>query len=95
MKTSNKNEEDISECFGNLEKVFPMGVDGLRKTPESCMKCCDLKTECLRRAMTGSSKGFKAREKYVDRAYESGMIGFFERWSRKKYFNRHANSKKK
>jgi len=36
----------------------------------------------------GSSKGMDAREEVVDRAYTSGVIGFFERWARKKVIKR-------
>jgi len=28
--------------------------------------------------------GITVRQEMVDRAYASGMVGFFERWSRKK-----------
>ena len=35
--------------------------------------------------MNESHKGAGAKEEVVDRAYESGRMGFFERWSRKKY----------
>jgi hypothetical protein len=31
--------------------------------------------------------GLTVREELVDRAYASGMVGFFERWSRKKALN--------
>ena len=93
MKTGNQNEEILPDCFGVLENVFPIDVDGLRKTPESCMLNCDFKTRCLRTAMTSGKDGVKAREQYVDRAYKSGMIGFFERWSRKKYFSRRLSKK--
>ena len=34
------------------------------------------------------SGGLKIREANVDRAYEAGMIGFFERWSKKKELKR-------
>ncbi|WP_246514787.1 hypothetical protein [Desulfonema limicola] len=81
-----KMPENISEkkdCFGDMEKVFPTGSDGLRHSPESCLKCRD-KTQCLRAAIQGS-QGIKVKEEKVDRAYESGTMGFFERWSRKKY----------
>lgn len=30
------------------------------------------------------SKSVRVREEWVDRAYASGMIGFLDRWSRKK-----------
>ena len=69
-------------CFGDLATVFPMGPDGLRTTPESCLYCC-CKTECLRTAMAGA-QGVLVREETVDRAYRAGLMGFFERWSRKK-----------
>jgi hypothetical protein len=32
--------------------------------------------------------GLKVREEFVDRAYESGMIGFLDRWSKKKDLSR-------
>lgn len=79
MKTGKKA---VPACFGDLEKVFPQGVDGLRHSPETCLACTH-KTECLRRAMQGE-QGFKVREEKVDRAYKSGMMGFLERWSKKK-----------
>jgi hypothetical protein len=39
--------------------------------------------------------GLGVREESVDRAYAAGMIGFFQRWSRKKDLRRRrqANSK--
>ena len=73
-------------CFGNLEKVFPMGKDGLRHTPEDCFACAHT-TDCLRVAIRGK-KGLKVHEEHIDRAYESGMIGFMERWSKKKDIHR-------
>ncbi len=74
--------EERPYCYGKLECVFPMGEDGLRETPESCMVCY-CKTECLRTAMQGKT-GAQVREEKVDRAYAAGRMGFFERWSRKK-----------
>ncbi|MEW5909455.1 MAG: hypothetical protein AB1659_06630 [Thermodesulfobacteriota bacterium] len=86
-----KGKETYPFCFGKLEIVFPMGKEGLRETPESCFYCI-YKTECLRSAMK-ASEGLKVREETVDRAYESGVIGFFERWSRKKELQRKMKSK--
>ena len=77
-----KKSEKYPECFGNLQKVFPMGKDGLRHTPEDCFACLQ-KTKCLRSAIQ-SKDGLKVKEEHLDRAYNSGMIGFVERWSRKK-----------
>ena len=73
---------DRPTCFGDLETVFPMGEDGLRHTPDACF-ACHLKTECLRKAMVERG-GLEVREAMVDRAYRAGMMGFWERWSRKK-----------
>lgn len=78
-------------CYGDLQNVFPMGPEGLRQTPESCMPCY-YKTDCLRKAMTDSG-GIAVREEMVDRAYASGMVGFFERWSRKKALNSQKRTK--
>lgn len=73
-------------CFGKLDIVFPMGENGLRHTPESCFVCF-YKTQCLKTAMKNVD-GLKVREECLDRAYSSGMVGFFERWSRKKDLHR-------
>jgi hypothetical protein len=76
------NQKKFPPCFGDLETVFPLGEEGLRHSPESCLPCC-YKTECLRKAMTRED-GIKVREEMVDRAYAAGVMGFFGRWSRKK-----------
>ncbi len=78
-------------CFGVLETVFPMGEDGLRVSPEECLMCLR-KTECLQSAMAGSG-GSEVREEILDRAYSSGAVGFFERWSRKKALHRRGGMK--
>lgn len=80
-------------CFAVLEKVFPMGKNGLRQTPEKCMVCL-YKVECLRTAMT-KSDGLKVKEEMIDRAYSSGVMGFFERWSKKKDLQRRGLENKK
>ena len=69
------------ECFGQLDTVFPKGEDGLRHSPETCLKCLH-KTDCLRTGLKGEA-GLKVHEEHVDRSYDSGMIGFVERWSKK------------
>lgn len=81
-----KRDREYPYCYGKLELVFPMGKDGLRHTPESCMPCI-YKTECLRAAVAETG-GLEIREEKVDRAYSAGLIGFFERWSRKKELER-------
>lgn len=76
------DDEKRPECFGDLQTVFPMGREGLRETPATCLRCRH-KTGCLRKAMDGKG-GAAVREEILDRAYRSGGMGFFERWARKK-----------
>ncbi len=77
----------LPACFGDLDKVFPMAENGLRQTPDECMFSCDHKTACLKKAMTGSG-GKNVQEEMIERGEQAGMIGFFERWSRKKRLSR-------
>lgn len=79
-------KKEVPACFGKLEIVFPKGEDGLRHSPESCVPCC-VKKKCIQSAMN-ELDGLKVKEEQADRAYESGLIGFFERWSMKKDLNR-------
>lgn len=81
------NEKQMRfDCFGDIQTVFPLKADGLRATPESCMRCND-KTACLRKALT-SRDGLHVREEMIDRAYRGGIMGFFQRWSQKKSLHR-------
>lgn len=73
---------DPLDCFGDLEKVFPLGEDGFRLSPPECMKC-PMATPCLQAAMRGE-EGLVLEERRIDRAYENGLINTFERWSKKK-----------
>ncbi|NVM22678.1 MAG: hypothetical protein HWN68_12975 [Desulfobacterales bacterium] len=84
------------ECFGQLDTVFPMGEEGVRTSPPECMKCRFAKS-CLQAAMR-SPEGLKLQEERVDNAYEYGLIGKLDRWSRKKLIRqeiRALKSKKK
>jgi hypothetical protein len=84
----NKTDDKKPNCFGILENVFPKTKSGLRETPESCLLSCQLKTKCLRAAITKSPEAAKVQEERVDEAYDAGMLSFFERWSRKKQLKR-------
>lgn len=79
-------------CFGTLDQVFPMGADGLRCTPESCM-VCHCKTECLRAALAGPD-GDQVRQEHFQRREEAGKVGFLERWSRRKQLHRRARARR-
>ena len=79
-------------CFGVIDNVFPKDENGYRNTPETCFECKD-KTQCLKEAMQRSG-GLAVREEFIDRAYEANMIGFFERWIRKKTVSSLKKNKK-
>jgi hypothetical protein len=87
MNTKNK----YPTCYGDIETVFPLHQNGLRETPTACLNCRH-KTACLRSGMTGV-EGLKVRQEFVDRAYSSGRITFWERWSRKKIIERRKKNK--
>ena len=84
-------KDERPACFGILDNVFPNGGNGMRVTPESCFPCY-FKTDCLKKAAEGND-GLKIQEEKIDRAYESGMIGFLERWSRKKFIQQRIKDK--
>jgi hypothetical protein len=79
------------DCFGKLDKVFPMGPQGLRESPAECFRCPD-RTECLRAALQ-TRDGVAVQEEAVDRAARSGALGFLKRWSRKKHLSRLARER--
>lgn len=85
--------EALPRCYGELDIVFPEGEDGLRVSPESCI-ACGHKTECLRTAMKGRN-GVQVKAAALDRAYAAGMVGFLERWSKKKEFHQTIRDMKK
>lgn len=76
------NKTDPPECFGQLDAVFPVGEEGLRTSPPECMTCPFAKS-CLQAAIR-SPEGLKLQEEKVDQAYERGLIGKLDRWSKKK-----------
>lgn len=87
MTKSMKNDPDLPECFGNLEKVFPMGKNGLRETPEDCFFHCPVKTRCLKQAIA-TKDGVKVEEELIERSTKAGAMNFLERWSRKKQLHK-------
>ena len=89
MDMSEEKKTKHPDCFGDLETVFPMEKNGLRNSPIAC-RACVFKTECLQQAMKGGD-GLKVREEAVDRAYSSGTMTFFQRWSKKKTLHRMQN----
>ena len=77
---------ETEDCFGILDRVFPMGEGGLREVPSECMGCPE-KTECLRRAMS-TQQGLELKGEMLDRAAAAGLVSRLQRWSRKKTLSR-------
>ncbi len=75
--------DEKPDCFGILDKVFPMTEKGLRQTPDDCYYHCAVKTACLQQAMA-TKDGVQVEEEIIVRGTKSGAMNFFERWSRKK-----------
>lgn len=86
------DDKSLPDCFGNLEKVFPMTRSGLRETPEDCFFHCPVKTRCLKQAMA-TKDGVKVEEEIIERGTKAGAMTFFERWSRKKQAHRKLQKK--
>lgn len=86
------NNSQVPDCFGQLEKVFPMTETGLRQTPDDCFYQCPVKTRCLKLALSGE-KGAQVEEEIIERGSRAGLINFFERWSRKKQIHRKIQNK--
>ncbi len=81
------------DCFGILNKVFPMGEDGLRYVPNSCFECLD-RVECLKQALN-TPDGIEMREELLSRTEQGGIIGWIRRWSQLKELNRIKQNIKK
>ena len=80
------------DCFGDLDRVFPMGKEGLREVPPNCFACPDKKA-CLQMALT-TKKGIGLRSEMLDRAPAKGMVGWLRRWSEKKTLTQLKKHKK-
>ena len=77
---------DNKECFGVLDKVFPVGEEGLREIVNACFQCPD-RVACLKAALD-TKEGLEMRSRNLDRAASGGMIGRLKRWSHKKELHR-------
>ena len=77
--------ESQKVCFGDLDRVFPMGKEGLREVPSDCFECPE-KTPCLKTALD-SKKGVALRSEVLERVPVRGFVGRLKRWSEKKALN--------
>jgi hypothetical protein len=74
------------KCFGILEVVFPFGERGMREVPPGCTEC-NARVDCMKAALA-SDEGIRFTEEMIERSEKVGMIGWLERWSRKKELSR-------
>ena len=81
------------ECFGILQSVFPLGVEGLREVPQGCFECPS-RVACVRSALS-TPEGVRMRAARVDRLASKGMMGRLDRWSRKKELSRLSREERK
>ena len=81
------------DCFGQLEKVFPVGESGLREVVSHCFDCPE-RTACLKSALS-TGEGLAMQSELLDRAVNSGLVGRLQRWSRRKTLHRLMEQKKK
>lgn len=79
------------DCFGILDKVFPMGREGLREIVPSCFDCPDRRS-CLQAALE-TEEGFELRSEALDRSSSGGLVGRLRRWSEKKELSRLKKSR--
>jgi hypothetical protein len=81
------------DCFGILDKVFPMGSEGLREITSECRQCPE-RVSCLKQALS-TQEGIALREAVLDRAPMGGLMGRLNRWSQKKELSRLRKQEKK
>lgn len=79
------------DCFGQLDRVFPMGGEGLREVPSSCFGCSELKA-CLQEALR-TRQGLALRVEALDRGTPVGIVGRVKRWSERKELVRRMKAK--
>lgn len=79
-------EKAKKNCYGILEKVFPVGERGLREIVPSCFQCAE-RTPCLKAALS-TRDGLEMRGKIIERSEFGGLIGRLQRWSQKKDLSR-------
>jgi hypothetical protein len=80
------------DCFGILDKVFPVGEQGLREIVPECFQCPE-RTLCLKAALS-TEEGLEMRAEILDRASAGGLMGRLHRWSQKKELSRLINQEK-
>ncbi|MBN1277773.1 MAG: hypothetical protein JXA35_09820 [Deltaproteobacteria bacterium] len=74
------------DCFGILNRVFPVGKEGFRESGTDC-SICDDKKECMQKALK-TEDGLQFRAEILDRIPARGFIQRIKRWSDRKDLSR-------
>ncbi len=82
-----------AECFGILDKVFPVGSEGLREIVPACCECPE-KGPCLKTALK-TKEGLALRGEVLDRTPATGFADRIKRWSERKDLSRLAKQKQR
>lgn len=85
-----KANSNRPHCFGDLQRVFPAGSQGLRQVAAGCWDCTH-RVDCLRVAASGQGGETLVEEKHL-RGDPEGVVGFMRRWSRRKAASRREES---
>jgi hypothetical protein len=83
---------DQKTCYGILDKVFPMGDEGLREIVPRCFDCPE-KRECLQAALE-TEQGIAMRRALLERTPPQGLMGRLKRWSERKALSREMEHRK-
>ncbi|SPD73907.1 conserved hypothetical protein [uncultured Desulfobacterium sp.] len=70
------------DCFGVLDKVFPMGDRGLREIVPDCLDCPD-RVDCLK-ASLDTQEGLAFKSRIMERSPAHGFMNRLKRWSDRK-----------
>ncbi|HDI78290.1 MAG TPA: hypothetical protein ENF54_01475 [Desulfobacteraceae bacterium] len=76
----------MKNCFGNLNRVFPIGRDGLREVPKECLDC-EERVQCMKTALN-SPEGIRYKEELIRRRGENSIWDRLKRWSYRKTLHR-------
>jgi len=73
------------DCYGVLDRVFPVGKEGLREVVPECFNCPHRKA-CLQAALK-TKDGLLLRSEVLDRTPVKGLADKLRRWSEKKHLS--------
>lgn len=85
-------KEPPKKCYGVLDKIFPVGKDGLREIVSECFNC-PYRKSCLEAALK-TREGLLLKKQLLDRAPAAGLWGKIRTWSERKHLSRLIKNRK-